>query len=128
MGIPNKKAQSKTTAQTSEQESERAEIDPRVTRRRALTHVVGGSIVSVAALPDSWVRPIIDTVVLPAHAQTSPGTPAGGSSSSGSSGGSNSSSSGSGSGSGSNSSSSGSGSGSGSNSSSSGSGSGSGSN
>ena len=39
--------------------------------RRKLLGLIGITGVAAGALPASWVAPVIDTVVLPAHAQTS---------------------------------------------------------
>lgn len=45
-------------------------------RRRFLKTVLGGSLVGGGfVLPTRWIAPIVETVVLPAHAQTSPVTP-----------------------------------------------------
>lgn len=43
-------------------------------RRKALkTILAGGGVISVGSnLPDTWKRPVLDAVSLPAHAQTSP--------------------------------------------------------
>lgn len=43
-------------------------------RRKLLkgTLIVGGAVVGAKSLPESWSRPIVDAVMLPAHAQTSP--------------------------------------------------------
>jgi len=42
-------------------------------RRKALKSILAGSggIVTAAAMQDKWVRPVIESVLLPAHAQTS---------------------------------------------------------
>ncbi len=50
-------------------------------RRNLLKTIAAGSgaIITGKALPDSWARPVIDSVLLPAHAQTS-GGPYGGTS------------------------------------------------
>lgn len=41
-------------------------------RRRALKLLLGGSVVgTAAALPTRWTRPVVEAVVLPAHAQLS---------------------------------------------------------
>ena len=38
--------------------------------------VVGGAAVAAAlTLPKKWTRPLVDAVIVPAHAQTSPGAP-----------------------------------------------------
>lgn len=42
-------------------------------RRKLLKSIVAGSgvVISGKSLPDSWIRPVVDSVMLPAHAQTS---------------------------------------------------------
>lgn len=49
------------------------------TRRDSLRWILAGSALgtTAAALPAKWARPVVDTVVLPAHAQTSACTIAG---------------------------------------------------
>lgn len=43
-------------------------------RRRLLrTVAAGGSALSLTALPGKWAKPVVASVILPAHAQTSPG-------------------------------------------------------
>lgn len=43
-------------------------------RRTTLkTLLAGGGVLSLAALPSRWAKPVVDSVMLPAHAQTSPG-------------------------------------------------------
>ena len=44
-------------------------------RRKLLKSIAAGSgaIVAGKSLPESWSRPVVDSVMLPAHAQTSPG-------------------------------------------------------
>lgn len=44
-------------------------------RRLVLKSIVAGGTVTTAArtLPEQWTRPVTDSVVMPAHAQTSPG-------------------------------------------------------
>jgi len=44
-------------------------------RRKLLKSIAAGSgaIVAGKSLPESWSRPVVDSVILPAHAQTSPG-------------------------------------------------------
>ena len=51
-------------------------------RRKLLKSIAAGSgaIVAGKNLPESWSRPVVDSVMLPAHAQTSPTGPSGGSS------------------------------------------------
>jgi hypothetical protein len=43
-------------------------------RRKLLKSIAAGSgaIVAGKSLPESWKRPVVDSVILPAHAQTSP--------------------------------------------------------
>ena len=47
-------------------------------RRKLLKSIAagGGAIVAGKSLPDKWTAPVVDTVLLPAHAQTSPAPPA----------------------------------------------------
>ena len=42
-------------------------------RRKLLKSIAAGSgaIVAGKTLPESWVRPVVDSIILPAHAQTS---------------------------------------------------------
>jgi len=42
-------------------------------RRKALKNILAGSgtVVTAAAMKDKWARPVVESVVLPAHAQTS---------------------------------------------------------
>ena len=46
-------------------------------RRKLLKTIAAGSgaIVAGKSLPESWSRPVVDSVMLPAHAQTSPAPP-----------------------------------------------------
>ena len=46
-------------------------------RRKLLKSIAAGSgaIVAGKSLPESWSRPVVDSVMLPAHAQTSPVEP-----------------------------------------------------
>ena len=46
-------------------------------RRKLLKSIAAGSgaIVAGKSLPDSWSKPVVDSVILPAHAQTSPAAP-----------------------------------------------------
>ena len=41
-------------------------------RRRLLKQAIAGGIVGAVFLPERWVRPVVDAVIVPAHAQTSP--------------------------------------------------------
>ena len=44
-----------------------------ISRRRALKVLgVGGVVVATLALPSKWTRPVVETIVVPAHAQSSP--------------------------------------------------------
>jgi hypothetical protein len=50
--------------------------DPRTTRREAATQrrlllALGGGALGVKAVPATWLRPVVDAVLPPAHAQTS---------------------------------------------------------
>lgn len=47
---------------------------PQAPRRRRLLGAltVGGGVLTARILPDHWIRPVVDSVLLPAHAQTSP--------------------------------------------------------
>jgi len=44
-------------------------------RRKLLKSIAAGSgaVIAGKSLPESWSRPVVDSVMLPAHAQTSPG-------------------------------------------------------
>jgi len=46
-------------------------------RRKILKSIAAGSgaIIAGKSLPDKWVSPVVDSVILPAHAQTSPTPP-----------------------------------------------------
>jgi len=40
-------------------------------RRRILkTTLAGGAVISTSVLPDSWKKPAVDHIILPAHADT----------------------------------------------------------
>lgn len=49
--------------------------EPRRLSRRKLIHILaaGGAITSAKLLPDRWVKPAVDSIMLPAHARSSPG-------------------------------------------------------
>jgi hypothetical protein len=47
--------------------------EPVAERRRLLKQAMAGGIVGAALLPERWLRPVVDSVIVPAHAQTSPG-------------------------------------------------------
>lgn len=42
-------------------------------RRKLLRTVAGGGVLGMTSLPADWSRPIVASVILPAHAQSSPG-------------------------------------------------------
>ena len=42
-------------------------------RRRILQIALGGGALAALGLPERWVRPIVKSVIVPAHAQASPG-------------------------------------------------------
>ncbi|MFW2440424.1 MAG: hypothetical protein ACN4GR_13770 [Arenicellales bacterium] len=46
-------------------------------RRKLLKSIAAGSgaVIAGKSLPESWTRPVVDSVMLPAHAQTSPALP-----------------------------------------------------
>ncbi len=47
-------------------------------RRRALkSTLIGGAVISTSAAPDKWKKPILDSVMLPAHATTTDETGSG---------------------------------------------------
>jgi len=43
-----------------------------VSRRRAIKIVASGALVATIALPSKWSRPIVESIIVPAHAQASP--------------------------------------------------------
>jgi len=45
-----------------------------VDRRRILAAALGGGTLGALGLPERWVRPVVKSVVLPAHAAASPDT------------------------------------------------------
>lgn len=47
-------------------------------RRRALNALVASGAIAGFALPNNWKKPVVNAVILPAHAQTSPGGGGGG--------------------------------------------------
>lgn len=55
------------------------EVNNNGARRRLLKSIVagGGVLATGKLLPENWARPLVQSVVLPAHAQTSPGGPTG---------------------------------------------------
>ena len=45
----------------------------KISRRRALQILgLGGAVAATIALPGKWTRPIVESIVVPAHAQSSP--------------------------------------------------------
>lgn len=58
----------------SEQKKGRIEkADPQGRRQAIKTVLAGGGIAATAlALPKEWTKPIVESIVVPAHAQTSP--------------------------------------------------------
>jgi len=54
--------------------TENAKTTSVVSRRRLLTTLASGGVAAGAmAIPTKWARPVVDSVVLPAHARSSPG-------------------------------------------------------
>ncbi len=47
-------------------------------RRKILKSIAAGTgaVVAGKSLPENWAKPVVDSVMLPAHAETSPNTPA----------------------------------------------------
>ena len=43
-----------------------------VDRRRLLQAALGAGALGALALPERWIRPVVDSIVVPAHAQSSP--------------------------------------------------------
>lgn len=64
----------------SDQRPETGEDEDLKKRREAVRRILvgGGLIAGGQAVPKDWSRPVIDSVVLPSHAQTSPGGGPGG--------------------------------------------------
>lgn len=47
-----------------------------LSRRKLLERVaLGGAAISVTLLPSQWVKPVVETIVVPAHAQVSGPSP-----------------------------------------------------
>ena len=47
-------------------------------RRKALkSTLIGGAVISASVAPDKWKKPVLDSVVLPAHAATTDDTDSG---------------------------------------------------
>ena len=56
----------------SERSSSSFGANQKASRRKVLKHtLIGGTVISASVLPDRWTKPLINTVVTPAHAQTS---------------------------------------------------------
>ena len=51
----------------------RKETTARRTLLKHLTAASGAAIGAAVTLPDKWVKPVVDAVIVPLHAQTSPG-------------------------------------------------------
>ena len=51
--------------------SETLEQDTRKARRRTLAALGTGGVAALAKSNDTWVKPVVDSVILPSHAQTS---------------------------------------------------------
>jgi hypothetical protein len=50
--------------------------DRELSRRKLLERVaLGGAAISVTLLPSKWVKPVVETIVVPAHAQVSGPSP-----------------------------------------------------
>ncbi len=43
-----------------------------VSRRQVMTTVAIGGVATAVMLPSKWTKPIVDSVITPAHAQSSP--------------------------------------------------------
>jgi hypothetical protein len=46
--------------------------DGNTTRRRVLKILMGGGVTVAILIPSKWIKPIVESIVLPAHAQASP--------------------------------------------------------
>jgi hypothetical protein len=46
--------------------------DGNITRRRVLEVLTVGGLTVTIIIPSSWIKPIIESIVIPAHAQASP--------------------------------------------------------
>jgi len=68
-----------TRGRKSDDAKEKRSANPKNPERRKVLKggvVVGGAVVgSALTLPKKWTRPIVDAVVVPAHAAVSPGVP-----------------------------------------------------
>jgi len=62
-------SKNKNTEAANTQKASASENKEQAGRRRLLK--AGGVVASSALLPEKWSRPVVDTVLLPAHAQTS---------------------------------------------------------
>ena len=62
------------TDHTGNGKTDKSDLDKKITRRKAVKTIAGG-ITALAAyhtLPARWEKPIIESIFVPAHAQTSP--------------------------------------------------------
>lgn len=63
----------KNSIHTDQEEIEIGDTENLVeTRRKTLKAILASGAVAGVALPDSWKKPLVDAVILPAHAQASP--------------------------------------------------------
>lgn len=57
---------------TNRPSSEASHVPAHPARRRLMGAVAAGAVVAIKGLPDRWTKPVVDSVILPGHAQTSP--------------------------------------------------------
>lgn len=57
---------------TDRPDSEPSHVPAHPARRRLMGAVAAGAVVAVKGLPERWTKPVVDSVILPAHAQMSP--------------------------------------------------------
>ena len=58
--------------QTTTYSNNDTDVKKTVSRRKAISSiVVGGGAITLTQLPSKWKKPIVDSIILPAHAQTS---------------------------------------------------------
>jgi hypothetical protein len=64
------------SAETTLEQSDVVGLEQKNARRKVLRNALigGGAIISTNVLPDSWKKPLLNSVILPSHAQTSVGT------------------------------------------------------
>jgi hypothetical protein len=46
--------------------------DGNITRRRALEILGAGGLIVTILIPSKWIKPIVETIIVPAHAAASP--------------------------------------------------------